>query len=52
MLCRLSNLFDAGNYNQCIIDYLGPQYLPGTNSTSSGSSGGGGSGSSGNSTHA
>lgn len=37
VLCRLSSVFDSGNYEQCIIDYLGDSTSP--------SSGGGGGGS-------
>ena len=36
ILCRLSNMFDSTNYNQCLYDYLGA-----TTDSSSGGSGGG-----------
>ncbi len=40
ILCRLANLFDGDSYNQCVVEFLGENYVDSSSSNSGGTGGG------------
>jgi len=49
VVCRVANLFNVENYEECVVNNLGQEFLDNDNSVEEPSSGGGGGGGSGSS---